>query len=102
MRSVIAVGVCMARPPWPKASRSWADVSIFASMLVTSASNRCIHVGYGFDGAGSRRNASATKGTSMSRDVGRGRGQSACYLERSQSQMGVEEQRATEALDRAR
>jgi hypothetical protein len=35
MRSVIAVGVYMAGPLWAKASRSWAVVSIFASMLDT-------------------------------------------------------------------
>jgi hypothetical protein len=38
-------------PPLPKMSRSSADVWIFASRLVTSASNRSVHVGYAFDGA---------------------------------------------------
>src|SRR5262249_1559237 len=59
MRSVIAIGVCMAGPPWPKASRSWAAVSIFASMLVTSTSNRCSPwLEYCASGSGSRRNGS--------------------------------------------
>jgi hypothetical protein len=47
MGSVIAVDVCMAGPPWPKAYRSWRAVSIFAFMLVIPPLESLLHLAIG-------------------------------------------------------
>jgi hypothetical protein len=51
MRSEMVVGSCIGWASLAEDVKILADVSIFACMLVTSASVRSIHVRYGFDGA---------------------------------------------------